>query len=223
MLRFGLIALFVTLAATPSRAEEPLVLYDHGAAATNSTIGLLAPGWPAGPTAIPVGTATHARQDKDLKAALQAGKVDAEADFLETLRYELRKEGYAVTDIAADPKRTTLLAAYPTAGAHRVDSYLDVALLNYGYLAGGIGKDAIYRPWIAAKVKLVSATDGSVLMQETITYNAQADIKNVIAITPDPMYSFKSWSALDADKDLAAEGISHSLRQTAQTIAGLMR
>ena len=212
----------VMLACTPASADEAIMLYDRAAAATNRNIGLLAPGWPAGPTAMADGKA-QPRQGKDLKAVLASDKIDAEADFLEALRYELRKEGYAVTDMAADSRRTAPLAAYPGPGASTVNSYLDVALLNYGYLAGGIWKDKIYRPWIAVKVKLVSATDGSVLMQETITYNAQADIKNVIAITPDPMYSFKSWNAVNADKDLAAEGISHSLRQTAQTIAGLMR
>ena len=221
MLRFGLIALFATLLCTPSRADEPLVLYDHGAAATNKIVGLLTPGWPAGPTAIADGNA-RTGQGKDLKAVLDADKVDAEADFLETLRTELRKEGYAVTDIAADPNRTATLTAYP-AGKNKVDSYLDIAVLKYGYMAGGIWKDAIYRPWITAKVKLVSAIDGSVLMRTIVTYNALSAAKNVIEIAPDPMYSFKTWDAVDANKDLAAEGISHSLRQTAQTIAGLMR
>ena len=222
MLRFGLIALFATLICTPSRADEAIVLYDRAAAATNKIVGLLTPGWPAGPTAVVAGK-PQPRQDKDLKSILDADKIDAETDFLETLRYQLRQEGYAVADIAADAKRGAALTAYPAPGAAGVDSYLDIAVLNYGYMAGGIWKDAVWRPWITVKVKLVSAADGSVLMQETITYNAQADIKNVIAITPDPMYSFKSRAAVNADKDLAAEGISHSLRQTAQTIAGLMR
>jgi hypothetical protein len=221
MLRFGVPAILALLVCAPASADEAIVLYDRAAAATNKNVGLLTPVWPAGPAAMADGT-TQPRQEKDLKTVLASDKVDAEADFLESLHYQLRQEGYAVTDIAADAKRTATLAAAP-AGKAPVDSYLDVTLLNYGYLAGGSWKDTIWRPWIRAKVKLVSATDGSVLMQATIAYNPPSPIKNEIAITPDPTYSFKSWSALDADKDLAAEGISHSLRQTAQTIAGLMR
>ena len=220
MFRLGLIALFAALACTSSRADEAIVLYDRAAAATNRTVGLLTPGWPAGPTAIIAGK-PQPRQERDLKAVLASDKVDAEADFLETLRYQLRQEGYAVTDIAADINRTGRLNVLPD--KYKQDSFLNVLVLNYGYSRGGIAKDALYRPWVVVQAQLISSLDGSVLMQAMVTYNAQADTRNVIAITPDPMYSFKSWTALDANKDLAAEGISHALRQTAQTIAGLMR
>ena len=50
-----------------------------------------------------------------------------------------------------------------------MNSYLDVVVTNYGYAAAGMGNAAPYRPWLQAKVKLIKAANGKVLMEDMIS------------------------------------------------------
>jgi hypothetical protein len=235
MKRFGWVAALAALVCV-SACTTPLIPYDRSTANTK-TVGLLTPGWPSGPVAFLasnvgasfglvgalVNASMQSNRDTDLIALLADHQIDGKTIFVNALTDDLQKEGYTVTPIAADEKRNGNLKKYPVAGANAVDAYLDVAVTNYGYMAAGISKDAPYRPWVTATVKLVSAANGSVLMQDVVTYNSFVDAKNVILISPDPAYSFPVWDDVTADKDKAAQGVSASLKQTAGTVAGLMR
>jgi hypothetical protein len=226
-------AMLLTLSACTT---QPLIPYDRASVPDNKTIGLLTPGWPSGPSAVLatsmgqsfgligaiVDATMQSNRESELKSVLAEGNVDASTLFVSSLTSALQGEGYTVTSIPADQKRSKYLKTYPAAGANNVDSYLDITVMNYGYISAGMG-DPPYRPWVQVQVKLVKASDSSVLMQDTVSYNSLGVIKNVVTISPDPAFVFPSWSNITADKILAAKGVTESVSQTATTIAGLMK
>jgi hypothetical protein len=221
-------------------AAPPVVPYDRSAAQTNKKIGLLKPGWPSGPVSFLatdpgrsfgligalVDAGMQSGRDTDLIALLADQHVEADKLFVSDLTTALEKEGYTVVMIPAD-NRTTYLKKYPAATANDVDSYLDIAVPTYGYMAAGISKDAPYRPWLAAAVKLIKASDGTTLMQDSVTYNSLNimgnTVGNSVTISPDPTYAFSAWSDATADKQKAAAGVSDAVDKSAAAIADLLK
>jgi hypothetical protein len=230
-------AVFAALLTLAACAGQPEIPYDGAAAANNKTIGLLTPAWPSsaisflasnpGQSFGLVGALINAGiedgRDTDLKAILADQKIDANADFVSALTADLQAKGFTMVPVDADPKRGALMKKYPAAGANHVDSYLDVAVLNYGYLAAGIGSDNPYRPWCAALVKLVRASDGAILMQDSVTYNSWIDIKNTIKLSPDPQYAFPKWTDAKAAPEQSARGVSVAAKSTADAIGNLLK
>jgi hypothetical protein len=230
-------AVFAALMTLAACAGQPEIPYDRTTAANNKTIGLLTPAWPSsaisflasnpGQSFGLVGALINAGiedgRDTDLKAILVDQKIDANADFVNALTANLQAKGFTVVPVDADAKRGALMKKYPAAGANNVDSYLDVAVLDYGYLAAGIGSDNPYRPWCAAFVKLVRASDGAVLMQDSVTYNSWIDTKNTVKLSPDPQYAFPNWSDAKAAPERTAQGVSVAAKSTADTIGDLLK
>jgi hypothetical protein len=228
------LAALLTVAACASQPEIP---YDRTAAPNNKTIGLLTPGWPSGPTAFLasspgqsfglvgalIDAGIQSGRETDLKQILDSQKVDANADFVTTLTSNLQAKGFTVVPVAADAKRNKALKKYPAAGTDQVDSYLDVAVTQYGYLAAGIGSDNPYRPWCETSVKLVRASDGAVLLQDSVTYNSWLDIKNRVKLSPDPDYAFTAWTDAKASPEKTAQGVSIAARKTADAIGDLLK
>ena len=228
------LAALLTLAACAGQPEIP---YDRTAATTNKTIGLLTPAWPSAPTSFLasspgqsfgligalVDAGIQSGRETDLQLILTNQKVDANAEFIGVLTANLQAKGFTVVPVVADVKRGNYLKKYPAAGANTVDSYLDIAVFNYGYLAAGIGSDNPYRPWCAANVKLVRAPDGAVLMQDAVTYNSWIDAKNTIKLSPDPDYAFAKWTDAKGAPEKTAQGVSVAAKKTADTIGDLLK
>ncbi len=231
---YAAIAALICLGAC---TQVPLVPYDRSAAQENKTIGLLTVAWPSGPSSVLaanvgasfglvgalVNGAIQANRESDLTHMLTQQQVDANTIFVSSLTAELQKEGYAVIPVAADLKRSDFLKAYPAASANPVDSYLDIVVTNYGYAAAGMGSAAPYRPWLQAKVKLIKASSGSVLMEDMVSYNSLFTIKNVVTLSPDPAYAFPAWSDANADAKKTADGVAAAALQSAVAIADLAK
>jgi hypothetical protein len=219
-------------------ATKPIP-YDRTAAQENKTIGLLTPGWPSGPASVLasnvgqsfglvgalVNAAMQANRDKELSGILTTQQVNANALFVASLTAELQKEGYTVLPVSADQTRGNFLKKYPLGGEPRVDSYLDVVTLGYGYMASGTGDSTPYRPAVAARVKLVKASDGSVLMQDQVAYNpiAIGQTQNTVTLSPDPAFAFVSWSDVTADPQKAAAGVTGAVDQSARAVGDLLK
>ncbi|MDB5476248.1 MAG: hypothetical protein JWP49_1759 [Phenylobacterium sp.] len=160
-------------------------------------------------------------RQKAVDAALEGAGFDPEAKLQSRLVSKLAAEGYKVEPLAnaARPKRE-FLAAY---GADRkVDAYLDVVLVSYGYLSSGAGKP--FRPSAYANVRLVSAKDTSkTLMQNRIVYNPLVEEKGVISLTPNPAYAFNNRADLLADPKRLAAGLDDALDQVADAATQLLR
>lgn len=234
-------AVFTALLSVAACASQPEIPYDRSAAQNNKTIGLLTPGWSSGPSSVLasdvgkslgligalVDASMQSSRENELKQILVSKNVDVNSKFIGRLKSNLEGKGFKVVAIDADGKRTALLKKYPSA-ADGVDSYLDVVVPAYGYLAAGIAKDAPYRPWFVSQVKLVRATDSGVLMQDTVTYNTMTyntigEAKNAVTLSPDPKYAFAGWSDLKAAPDDAVAGINDAADKSADAIAELLR
>jgi hypothetical protein len=127
--------------------------------------------------------------------------------------------------VAADQKRSSFLKKYPLGGEPKVDSYLDVVTLGYGYMASGTGNSTPYRPSVATSVKLVKASDGSVLMQDQVAYNPVAfgQIQNTVTLSPDPAFAFTNWNDVTADPKKAAAGVTGAVDQSARAVGNLLK
>ncbi len=217
-------------------ATQPEIPYDRSAAHDNKTIGLLTPGWSSGPSSVLasdvgksfgligalVDAGMQSNREKDLNALLAQKNIDVNVAFVSRLKSNLESKGFKVVPVSADPKRNALLKKYP-GPAEGVDSYLDVVVPNYGYLAAGIATDNPYRPWFVSQVKLVRASDASVLMQDVVTYNTIGEAKNVVTLSPDPQYAFARWDDLKTSPERAAAGINDAAGKSADAIADLFR
>jgi hypothetical protein len=229
-------AVLVALASLAACATPPEIPYDRAAALDNKTIGLLTPGWPSGPTSFLASTpgrsfgllgalidaSLQSNRDSDLKKILQDRSLDVHAHFTEQLTGNLEDKGFKVVPIAADAKRSSLLKKYPDA-VPGVDSYLDIAVPVYGYLATGIGDDTPYRPWLTSTVKLVRSSDGAVLMQDIVLYNSIGDTKNAVTLSPDPRFAFVNWSDTKNDPAKTADGVVEAAARTAAAIGDLLK
>lgn len=166
-------------------------------------------------------------------AGIQAERQDAvndalrETDFnaegrLETLLIkEIGEEGYSVALLpgAARAKRDWLPSH--SGAPDGVDAYLDVAVVEYGYMSPGAGQP--FRPYVWAKVKLVRVSDGALLMENQIVYNPLNVVEGVITIPPNPEFFFNNRSALLEDPNRLAAGIEDAMVRVAETSAQLLR
>jgi hypothetical protein len=159
------------------------------------------------------------RQDA-VNTALEGSGFKPETAIEARLASKLSDEGYKVTPLAT-PNRTKreFLVSYPSDKG--VDAYLDLVVLDYGYLASGAGEP--FRPTVSANVRLVSAKDpGKVLMENRIVYNGLLPQKGVITLTPNPTYAFNNRAAMLSDPKRLAAGLEDALNQVADTAAKLV-
>jgi hypothetical protein len=154
--------------------------------------------------------------------ALAGAGFDAEARLKELVVSRLTADGYTVRPLANGPRnaKREFLVTYP--GAAGEDAYLDLTVINFGYLSAGAGKP--FRPTVFANVRLVSARDTKkVLMENRIIYNAMLPQQGVITLTADPQYAFNNRAALLEDPKRLAAGIDEALSQVAGTVAQLLK
>lgn len=154
--------------------------------------------------------------------ALARTGFEAESRLEQRLVSQLSAEGYTVQALANDPRnaKREFLVTYP--GAEGVDAYLDLTVVNFGYLSAGAGQP--FRPTVFANVRLISARDTKkVLMENRVVYNAMGPQQGVITLSPDPQYAFDNRAALLEDPKRLAAGIDEALNQVADTVARLLK
>jgi hypothetical protein len=210
-----------------------------------STIGFLDPGMPPKANVVLTGTVGQSvAASGGLAGALIGSIIDesmraarvkhfeegthslnyvAHDRFIAAVTSALNAHGYTVKMIEAKrAKQDDWLASYPPAGDPPVDAYLDIALIDYGYLAAGIGNQP-YRPFVDLKVKLVRASDGHVLMQDVIEYDPLGTPQKAVTIAPDPEFAFANADALYAAPQHAVDGLDRAFAQIADTLGNLLR
>lgn len=199
------------IAVVDDSLPERAIAYE--VASTGSSFGLIGALVDAG---------IQASRQEAVNQALAGVDYDAEAILEARLAAALTTEGYKVEVLenGARPERK-MLEAFPAASSE-TDAYLDVFVLEYGYLSAGAGQP--FRPYVMATVKLVSAADRTTVLGENrIIYNPFGTPKGVITITPTPEYAFRNREELLADPERLAAGITDALHQVADTSARLFR
>lgn len=198
------------IAVIDDAAEDDAIAYE--VASMGSNFGLVGALIDAG---------IQAERRAALNRALDGAEFDAEARLEAILAERLASQGYQVAtlDNGARAKRD-FLKTYPAAEGH--DAYLDVVVMNYGYLSAGAFQP--FRPHASAMVRLVSAADPDrVLMDNRIVYNGMDVADGVIALSPDPSFEFQNREQLLAEPERTAAGIEHALSEIADTAARLLR
>lgn len=219
-------------------ASQPEIPFDKTAASVH-TIGVLTPVMQEKPT---VWLATDLGQsfglvgalidagmqearEKKMWALLVDQKMNPRDQFSSVLRQSLEADGFAVKPINVERQDDKYLKAYPSAAENGVDAYLDIVVGQYGYVAAGIASSTPYRPFVYLNCKLVQATTGAVLMQDSIYYNPVAPFgqgKNV-SISPDPAYTFVNFNAIENAPQQGAAGLTAAFHATSDSIGRLLR
>jgi hypothetical protein len=221
-------------------ASPPEIPFDHVANPGVKVIGVLQPamspepaillasdvGQSFGLVGFVVDAAMQANREKKFSGLLAAQGVRPDANFLADVHAALAAHGYTVSDVAEARSSNDLLKTYPK-GEEGVDAYLDIAVVNYGYVAAGIGDSTPYRPFVSARCRLVRASDGAVLMEDTILYNpvfnAGGFQPKAVTISPDPAYVFTDFDSLTADPTIAVKGMNGALSNAANSIGTLVQ
>ena len=156
-----------------------------------------------------------------LEAALATISFDAE-DALERYMVEaLARQGIQASLLNGPQReRRVFLADYPGAPAG-VQAYFDLVLSHYGYVSAGHGQP--WRPTADAMVRLVSAADGRVLLENRIAYNTRRTPRGVITLSPNPEYEFHNREEMLSNPERLAAGIRDALHSVAATAATLIR
>jgi hypothetical protein len=94
-------------------------------------------------------------------------------------------------------------------------------LTTQGYMSSGAGQP--FRPTVYAKVRLMRASDNTLLMENMILYNPIAPTEGVITLAPNPEYAFRNREGLLEDPTRLAAGLEDALVRVADTAAQLMR
>lgn len=156
-----------------------------------------------------------------IDAALATVSFDAETD-LETALIDAFRANGVQSAVAAESRRPDrkFLVQYPSAQGN-AQAYLDLVAVRYGYTSAGSGQP--WRPTADIMVRLVSAQDSRVLMENRIAYNVMGAPNGVITIAPDPEFTFNNREEMRTNPDRLANGLRSAFRQVASTAAGLMR
>ncbi|HLY07515.1 MAG TPA: hypothetical protein VKR31_17345 [Rhizomicrobium sp.] len=178
---FRFIALVSAVAISACASKPPDVEF-HRATSGVQTIAVLSPAMPEQPTifalsgATPLGAlfgplgALADNKIQEGRAADYAGALAGHGYSLQTvltqdITAELQKDGFTVSSVSVAHPGSAFLATYPVASGAHADAYLDVVVINYGYMAGAI--TAPYHPLLGLQYRLVRASDGVTLMQVT--------------------------------------------------------
>ncbi|MBX3504899.1 MAG: hypothetical protein KF895_05430 [Parvibaculum sp.] len=236
--RIGVVAAALLMLA--GCATQPAIPFDSSSAGQIKTIGILTPDIPTGPSAILassvgqsfgligalVDAGMQSSRESDLKSMLNSRQFVAHDKLMAGVTASLEAQGYEVRRVSvARSERGEFLKTYPLSNTEKVDAYLDIVMRGYGYIAAGITDGTPYRPIVETRVRLVSAKDSSVLMEDVIFYNrlnATYETTNV-TISPDPAYSFSDFSSLERDPDKAVEGLDIAFAKSTEAIATLLR
>lgn len=230
------IAALLMLAAC---ATKPAIPFDSSSAGEIKTIGILTPSMPDEPSAILassvgqsfglVGALIDAgmqeARESDLEAILNSKQFVAHDKLIDGITASLEAQGYTVRKVAVTRTERDFMKAYPSSNTEKVDAYLDLVMSGYGYIAAGIASGTPYRPIVVTQVRLVSARDSSVLMEDVVYYNrlnSSIETTNV-TISPDPAYSFPDFSDLENDPNRTVEGLDVAFAKSTEAIGTLLR
>jgi hypothetical protein len=228
------VAVLLFLAACTTFPEIP---YERGQANPVKTIGLLTPYSPSeagvilasspgqsfGLVGALVDTALKAQRDSYFNEMLVAQNFSLPTYFLGQVSEALKQAGYTVVSVPVIRSEDSFVTTPPMVPAANVDAFLDIEIVNYGYIAAGIGKSNPYRPFLYLKLRLVNARDQSVLMQDIILYNPIVQSPNVVTNAPNPQYQYVDMDALLATPPDTVKGLEDAADSNARTIAKLLQ
>jgi hypothetical protein len=225
-----------------SACAAPEIPFDRSSAGEINSIGIITPHFPSSANVVLassvgqsfgligalVDAGMESSRESKFKLLLEQQNFSAEQILLDKLQAGLIARGYKVTMIPYKHDQAEFATRYPTETEPKVDAYLDLVTLGYGYIAAGIGSNTPYRPQVGIRARLVRARDSAVLMQDAIIYNqvgnqAGSFSGKSVTIAPDPSYQFKDFDALIGQPESEVNGLRLALNQSAETVGQLLQ
>lgn len=188
---------------TPGFPKSPDVAVLQGIGPQFGLIGIIS-------TAVVRGNRSDA-----LVALMRSKDFDARSVFENALADQLRAKRLTTVAVSASPTRRSFVDAYPAADAD--DAALDVYVSSYGFFAFTDSDDSPYRPGVSLSMRLVSARDRSVLMQDQVV-NSGIDAPITTPSGSGVPPAFTSFSDVTANPDLAIQALRLSLTYAAQAV-----
>ena len=216
----------------------PEIPYDRSGAGNIKTIGIITPSFPGEPVVVLASTigqslglvgaladaAMRSNREASFTSMLRERNFSAQDTFVQSLIAGLEAQGYSATVIPIKRDNAEFATRYPKNAEPKVDAYLDLVTVVYGYYAAGIRGSTPYRPVFAVRARLVRATDSSVLMQEQVIYNPlNPNAKVGVTIAPDPQYQFRNFDTLMADPDKAVQGLQGAIAKSTEMVTALLK
>lgn len=234
-------AMLSAVAVLGGCATKPEIPFDRSAA-NIKTIGILTPAHPDGAVVVLassvgqsfgiigalVDAGMRASRESEFNASLAPQNFSFNDATLKSISDRLTASGFVVSDVpVARSGHSDFLKSYPKAADTKVDAYLDVVIVGYGYIAAGIGSSTPYRPVDMMRVRLVRAQDSAVLMEDAVIYNPvgpnPTGVANAVTIPPDPAFTYIDFNALVADPDGATKGLRNCVDQSSDAVVKLLR
>jgi hypothetical protein len=163
------------------------------------------------------------RQDR-LDAEFRDSLPSVQDALLERLSEGLQARGYANVAHSVPRADAAFLNQYPT--GLNATAVLDIVIDQFGYFAQrcyGERREFAYRPWLNARARLVRATDSAVLMRRTFTVSPTCfGRRGGVYVELDSKYHFADFENLEANPDLARDGLYEAINQLGTAIAGLL-
>ncbi len=233
--RCGFICLALAVSAC---GPKPAISFNRGAANDIQPIGVLDPKVPDRATAsirsvrsgyggglIGLAVASvESRRDDRLTASLTRQGFNVKERFLARLDVALQDAGYRVVRVpnTRDNTSTAFLSVYPPASPGGPQSYLDLVLHEYGYVASSALYP--YQPYVVVSARLVRARDSSVLMEHIVAYNGSGRFMQANTTIPaDPKFDIDDSDTFIAQPDVTAAGLQAAMDAAADAVAALLR
>lgn len=151
--------------------------------------------------------------------ALDSVGHEPEKAFEAYLVDALAKRNVAATVLEGpDREKREFYVSYPDAG--NAQAVLDFNVGAHGYVNAG---NKLWRPTVAADVRLIDPLSGKVLMENRIVSNPIDAQEGVITIAPNPEYVFQNREDMITQPERLAAGIDDALRRVADTAIALMQ
>jgi hypothetical protein len=233
----ALIAIVLASACLSACAPKPEIPFDRSAGPPIKSIGLLTPKEPDGAAVVLatdvgrsfgligalVDAGMQANRESKFKLALSSQNFSFDTVASKALRDCLAQDGYTVVEVPVTRSSSGFLSKYPKAEDTKVDAYLDMVVTGYGYIAAGIGDSTPYRPGFRAMVRLVRASDASILMDDTIMYSPIGNPVNAVTISPPEDHYFTDFDSMVADPVHAVAELDEAILQSEQAACRLLK
>ncbi len=151
---------------------------------------------------------------------IKSTKFDPDRYFTQKLTGYLKSEGYRVHLLPYDKRRDNdYLKKYPNINT---DAFLDVVILNLGYIAGS--PSSSYKPSIRAKVKMLKRKNQTTLYEkhigvgESFALSEEADY-----VGDDTAHHYEDFDTLKNHAQESVEGIKKALDMLARHIADALK
>lgn len=171
-----------------------------------------------------IAAADQASKEKKFSLILQQAQFDPVLYFRDQLNKRLSEKGYEVVM----PATAVEVTKHPRAAAFGLrktydpvdaDAQLDVNFGFVGYAAAGASSSSPYRPTVTVGARLVGPDGKQNYFTDYFAYNNVFNMKDAVALNPDPQYAYANFDALQAAGPTTVEGLKTAIDNVAAAVA----